>query len=409
MSSWLSTSAVALAIQTILQMVCGIVLHFRYTPSIEGAHASVEAIRNGDTLSQFLQNFHYWGSALLIVHAILHLAAMVWTGSYRPPNGLRFYIAIGFFACAFLFQLTGNLLPMDRHDVQTAVIEAGIGRGMPVGGDLAGDLILQGDKFSQQTLDAWYLVHRFVLSPLALLLVIGVFITQRRSGAARVVPVGVLAPIALLIVLALAVAAPSGEAAQPLDYDEYNAKVSWYTWPMHGALKAFQSISPSLGWIGAAVLPGLLLGFLVLLPLLRDRVPIAAARAVFGGLLAVFAVCAIGFGGPFAPLTGNQDPPATQLASESGEEIAPIDEALALRGKELFNQLDCASCHGKDGVGGDIGPAITNSYKKHADAEWYIKFIKDPVSVKPGSTMPAFPELKQDQLEALAEYMRAPK
>ena len=63
--------------------------------------------------------------------------------------------------------VTGNLLPYDRHGVQTAVTEVGIASRVPFFGPVIADMMLGGPKFSASTLATWYGMHRWWI-PLAL-------------------------------------------------------------------------------------------------------------------------------------------------------------------------------------------------------------------------------------------------
>ncbi len=83
---------------------------------------------------------------------------------------------------------------------------------------------------------------------------------------------------------------PTGTAATVDDFDGYQALASWYTWPLHGSLRAFQTISPSLGWIGAMVVPGLFIGFLAILPLLARKLGAVVPRAGLAVFLVYFDV-----------------------------------------------------------------------------------------------------------------------
>jgi quinol-cytochrome oxidoreductase complex cytochrome b subunit/cytochrome c2 len=398
----LAASGWALSIQFLVQVGLGVFLFTRYTPTLEGAHESVEAVRSS---LGFLQNAHYWGSQLLIAHSFLHLAAMVWTGHFRAPYRAAFLGAILLFLAAFLFQVTGNLLPMDRHDVQTTGIEASIGSSVPVVGEQISTLMLGGKEFGQATLDSWLFAHRFIVTGL---MTLGIVLALVGFGKSKYALWASLYSLILVALVAPFVNAPAGAAATQADYAEQATLVSWYTWPMHGALKASSSISPGLGWLGAAVLPGLFMGFLVLLPMLGKKISLAWARVGFALFVLLFLGLAIGFGGSFAPITGNQDPPKHEPAAVASAE--PIDEELAKTGERLFKaELACAGCHGEDLSGGAGGPGLLKVYEKHPDAEWYKRFIKNPKSIRPGSTMSAFEDLSDRQLAALAEYLRKPK
>jgi len=85
--------------------------------------------------------------------------------------------------------------------------------------------------------------------------------------------------------------------------------------------------------------------------------------------------------------------------------------AVATAGKEassgqmLFQKNDCAACHQINGLGGTAGPDLTHVGSKRVDVEWHIKHIKDPDSVVPGSAMPSFHQLSDEELRQLGEYL----
>ncbi len=409
MGNCLSTSAAALFIQFLLQVLAGWYLNRAYIPDAKLAHGTLETILGATPHSQ-IAGFHYWGSAFFIVHSFSHLCLMLFSGWYRAPNHWRWFASIAFFGCAMLFQMSGNLLPFDQHGVQTAAIEGGIAAGMP-GGEMVAKIMMGGESaLTTQTLPTWYFAHR-ILIPLALLLgAVGAVLTHIKRNDVRTywIPSIVLALIPFAI--AIAVPRPLGTGASSADFNRFDAQVSWYTWPLHGSLTAFSQVGPELGWIGAGVIPAMFVGFLILAPAMSKRLANAGVQLIFVGFLAYFLACGILFGGRFAPLTGTRDPISAVVPTNSGVNITPINKELAARGRELFNsdQVGCKNCHGVDGTKSSGGPRLDSAYTDRKNAEWYIAFIKDPKSKKPNTIMPAFSNLRKDDLAALAELLRAP-
>lgn len=406
----LATSLVALVVQVLFQFIAGWYLSRAYVADPAVAHAKMQAILSGP-LHAFVAGFHYWGSLILILHSFLHLAAMLFAAWYRPPHHWRWIASLAIFGCAFLFQVTGNLLPFDKHGVQTAAVEGGIAAGMPVMGPQVASIIMGGESsFTDATLGAWYLAHRLLI-PLALVLgVLGALIVHFGRRDIRENRILIWVPLLVPIVLALTIATPLGAAATAEDYNKFGAQVSWYTWPLHGSLEAFSKLGPSLGWIGTGVVPGLFVGFLVLLPLISKKVAHSGVKIVFGVFLLFFVGTGLIFGGSFAPLTGTRDPIVAQAPPDNGPKTTAvtIDAALAAKGREYFNNEGCAGCHGTDGKKAAGGPVLDNIHKEHSDIEWYVAFIKEPKSKKPGSTMPGFPDLGDEKLKAMAEFLRGP-
>ena len=83
-------------------------------------------------------------------------------------------------------------------------------------------------------------------------ILVSAILTFRSTRHEKMYPISWAVPTAVAVALAQLVASPTGAAATATDFSSYEAKVSWYTWPMHGLLKAFESLSPSLGWIGSS-------------------------------------------------------------------------------------------------------------------------------------------------------------
>ncbi len=384
----LSASALALYAHFALQLLAGVLLSTAYSPA--RAHETTTALHQGGWA--VVQGFHYWGSAVMIVHSVLHLAAVTWAGWYRElPKA--YLAALGLAGLSLAFQLTGNLLPGDRHGVQTAAVEGSIAARVPGLGPAVSRLMLGGDEASVRTVALWYDLHRFVL-PVALLLAIGLGASVAKKKEARW-PIAI--PTILSLVLALLVASPLGTAAAEGDYAAFSAKPSWYTVTMHSLLVWG-------GWIGAILLPGLVGLALLLLPVLKPK-PIAVRAAL--GFLALVGLCAtVLSGGASASLVGTRDPAPLPVAPTNVKPAEKQDKALAAKGKTLFAATGCNNCHGTDGLKAQGGPSLANVWKVHPDADYYVRYIHNPKSVEKGSTMPAYPQLKPDELSAMAEFLR---
>lgn len=351
----------------------------------------------------FLTNVHYWASAVLILGCVGALISLVGEGVYRTKPRLWFG-TLALFLASFLGQITGNLLPWHRHDVQTAAVEGSIAARMPLLGESAQNLVLNGPTVSQATYDRWYQVHWLII----FLAIGGCLVIFRELRSDKGGKFDTLAPLALTGLLGLFMAAPTGAIATSADFSSYNALPSWYTLPLHGALKAFSAISPNLGWVGAFLLPGLLAGVLVLLPQLGKTLSKSAINGLVGVLFFGLVALGLTFGGTFAPITGSQDPTVTVAKKPTQTSPAiPVDAAMAERGMALFRTIGCRNCHAIDGSGSGIN--LTDVHKKHADSAWYKSLIKNPTSVNKGTTMPAFPNLTEAQLSELAEFLRKPR
>lgn len=66
-------------------------------------------------------------------------------------------------------------------------------------------------------------------------------------------------------------------------------------------------------------------------------------------------------------------------------------------------------CHQLEGEGGKVGPDLTLEGSRGRTDEWLIGHFKDPPAYTPGSIMPAFKNLTDEQLQALAEFLQSQK
>jgi len=71
---------------------------------------------------------------------------------------------------------------------------------------------------------------------------------------------------------------------------------------------------------------------------------------------------------------------------------------LAINGQQLFQDNNCVSCHQFYGLGGYLGPDLTNVYSKRGDA--YIHAMLNS-GIK---SMPKF-EFNQDEKEAITQFL----
>ncbi len=92
-------------------------------------------------------------------------------------------------------------------------------------------------------------------------------------------------------------------------------------------------------------------------------------------------------------------PPKPILASamvSGAKELTP--------GQRIYQENKCSACHTINGIGGTIGPDLTHVAKRR-DRDWIYRHFKDPRSVVPGSAMPSFGHLPEEELQALTDFI----
>ncbi len=88
----------------------------------------------------------------------------------------------------------------------------------------------------------------------------------------------------------------------------------------------------------------------------------------------------------------------------------PLKQADLIRyGETLYRQEGCFTCHRLDGEGTKLGPDLTYEGNRGRSNEWLIGHFKNPTAYSPGSVMPSFKNLKDEQLKALVAFLQNQK
>lgn len=98
------------------------------------------------------------------------------------------------------------------------------------------------------------------------------------------------------------------------------------------------------------------------------------------------------------------DPAAASLGLEPAEAGTLVEE-----GAELLVQAGCLNCHVYRSAGAqNLGaPELTATGEKGRGLQWQIDHLKAPAELTPGSLMPSFASLTDDQLNRLAVFLES--
>jgi len=386
-TGWWFTLGSLLLFGLAVQIVTGIALALFYAPTPDHAWDSVRYISTGVRGGFILRGLHHWGASLVVVAAVAHLVRVVVFGSYRRPRELNWLIGVALLLVILAFGLTGYLLPWDQRAYWATVVTINIAGLTPFAGDWVAALLIGGDRIGALTLTRWYAAHVLVL-PVALGALVAAHLyllrrhgvsgpAQRREGpslpffpyqAARDVTVAAAAGV-LLAALAWQGAPALEPPADPAS-SAYVPRPEWYFLGLFQLLKYFSG-----PWevVGALVIPGLVMAWLVLLPWL-DRGATRALRhrrgvlaALGAGLAAVATLTVLG--------ALDRPPPAE-----------PVWTVRDRAGAYLVAASDrCQRCHGPEGLAESIEAGnITRP------PDWLAAHVADPIAIAPGVRPPPF-------------------
>jgi mono/diheme cytochrome c family protein len=132
----------------------------------------------------------------------------------------------------------------------------------------------------------------------------------------------------------------------------------------------------------------------------RERFPglgaALATAAILGGVWLFFAASGV----TNKTLEEVAKPPAAAEAGGHGGAVAAVDEALKAKGEQVYS-ANCAGCHQATGKGlPGVFPALDGS-KNVADKAYVINIL-----LKGKGGMPAFAQLSDEELAAVATYVK---
>ena len=367
-SYWLGTASAALLL---LLTLSGLPLLFLYIPSVERAYASVKDIEYVVTFGSWIRSVHRLSAHLMVAVVFLHLIRVFLTGAYKNGVGRgqkreqNWVIGAGMFIVTLLLSFTGYLLPWDQLAYWAITVGTNIASSIPLIGDTIRELLLGGRTIEQSTLIRFYVLHVFFLpAALAVMFAYHMWRVRKDGGLARAdraatltekrdtepvrtktytllgvargtqpwvrtsstetpeltvnsVPdllrramIVTLATFALVSILAVFIESPLEEPANAL-VTPNPAKAPWYfLWLQEVVTDTTIRIGTFTingAFLGGVVLPGILIGLMILWPWL-DRSPREAAGVWFPQtrkvqnivfLVIVFAVLVLTFIGLF--------------------------------------------------------------------------------------------------------------
>lgn len=172
----------------VLQILTGIFLALYYVPDAATtsgsapAWESVQYIMKNVYLGWLIRGAHFWGSNLLVVMIVLHMARVFWTGSYRAPRELNWMVGVIMLICVLAFALTGYLLPWDSKAYWASSVTIQIMGLAPILGGVIRDVVTGGPTLGPDTLQRFFTVHVFVLPALITVLMYVHFRLIRKHG-----------------------------------------------------------------------------------------------------------------------------------------------------------------------------------------------------------------------------------
>ena len=463
-SRWRYITGSMLVFAFVTQVLTGIFLWMSYSAGIQNAWASVFYIQNIMPGGWLLRGIHHVMAQAMVVLMPIHMLQVIVDRAYQKPREINFWLGLVLMLITLGLGLTGYLLPWDQKGYWATKVATELAALPPVVGGQMQTIVVGGTDYGHFTLTRFFALHAGVL-PVLMVLVLGLHIAMfRRHGITaessekradeyfwpkQVAKDAIGCLILLALVIGVVVAEGGAELGAPAEpTEEYNAaRPEWYFLFLFQALKLFHS-----EFVGAIVVPGLVVTFLFLMPILahwkyghRLNVAFMVGLLAVAGLLTYLALKQDNFANwyPDVPVTDQRvkDSLGYLQAKRDGErEYERIKElihynGIPLEGPNKLQQQDpetigprifrrlCASCHawtdeqGEGIAGPDLsafkpGDAPSGAPNLHgfASRSW-IAGLLDPESIGShdyfGSTMHVEGQMVEYVTGELPDYIVA--
>lgn len=102
----------------VILIFTGIYLAQFYHPHPADAHASVVYLVTGAPLGDLIRSIHFWTAQIVTLSVILHMLRVLFTGAYKRPREINWYVGLGLLAVTLGLVFTGSVLKFDQEGLE---------------------------------------------------------------------------------------------------------------------------------------------------------------------------------------------------------------------------------------------------------------------------------------------------
>jgi len=162
-TNWFYTLGSATMFAFLNQALTGVFLAMYYRPSANEAYESTRYLTNEVFLGEFVRGMHKWGSSVMVILVMLHMARTFFFGAYKYPRELNWVIGVVLLILTFVMSFTGYLLPFDQRSYWATIVGVNINGTGPLVGPYLSDFLMGGPDFNATTLSRFYAIHMLLV------------------------------------------------------------------------------------------------------------------------------------------------------------------------------------------------------------------------------------------------------
>ena len=411
-----------------LQIITGIWQLFYYVPTVDHAYDSLSYLRIFVPYGWLIQGIHYWGANIMAVLIALHIIRVFIWGAYKKPRELTWLFGILLLLLTVGLIFTGAALPWDERGYWAAEVGTSIAGTVPWIGHFLLNFLRGGITMSQLTLSRFFAFHTVILPGLTIFIVLFHLMAFRQFGSVgpwkeskrlrsgnfwpeQVAKDLIVSALIFLLLVGLSAhfPAPFTGPADPGDA-AFQPKPEWNFLFLYQLLKVFKGSAEIIGTVG---IPSLILIIFILVPFIDRKKtlnPTKRLGMMIGGFVFVAIVFTFTLIGFYSKPLGSKNKSTLKLVSaktNKGKKLKKLSPE-ALRGEKIFESTGCTACHTMSGIGGKIGPDLTNENAKKHTEKWLAIQITDSKIHFKNSIMPGYTHFPKTQLNELTAFLMSP-
>ena len=148
-----------LAVCLMTQILTGVVLAMHYTPTVDGAFASVERIMRDVPFGWLIRYIHANGASMFFLAVYIHMFRGLYYGSYKAPREILWILGCVIFFLMMGTAFLGYVLPWGQMSYHGANVITGLIGALPVVGDSIKAWLMGGPSIGNQTIQRFFSLH----------------------------------------------------------------------------------------------------------------------------------------------------------------------------------------------------------------------------------------------------------
>ncbi len=142
-----------------IQIITGIVLAMHYTPSVEGAFASIEHIMRDVNYGWLIRYIHMNGASFFFIVVYIHIFRGLYYGSYKSPREVLWWLGLIILLLMMATAFMGYVLPWGQMSFWGATVITNLFSAVPVVGTAVVEWLWGGFAVDNALLNRFFALH----------------------------------------------------------------------------------------------------------------------------------------------------------------------------------------------------------------------------------------------------------